>query len=133
MIFEYLFFNNSLTYSHCIFILSLSFSLSLLLLSNKERGKRLSLKVVGNWLSKYDSSKNNPVEPRSIQTTTNLLPNGKSTSTPFHTRNQLLQKGKNSPTTFPYTTPFPLQVWMGIETIDEINIGKLTLKDTFIA
>jgi len=40
----------SLSYSHCIFILSL------LLLSNKKRGKRLSLKVVGNWMSKYHSS-----------------------------------------------------------------------------
>jgi hypothetical protein len=60
MIFEHPFFNNfcdnPLSHTLIVLLFSLFLFPSLLLLSNKKRGKMLSLKVVGNWMSKYHSS-----------------------------------------------------------------------------
>jgi len=62
--FEHSFFNNFCNNSLILLLhfYSLSFFFSLLLLSNKKRGKMLSLKVVGNWLSKNHAPKIIPLK-----------------------------------------------------------------------
>jgi len=55
------FYDNPLSHTHIVSLFSLPLFLSLLLLSNRKREKKVVTKVIWNWLSKYHSSCTNVI------------------------------------------------------------------------